>query len=191
MSSPVVDLLDALGNAFSRLGLRWYLFGAQAALLHGAARLTADVDVTVDAGDTSVDAVVAALAACGILPRVSDPVAFAERTRVIPMSDSRSGMAVDLVLAGPGPEELFFERAEDRVIEGVRIRVASAEDVVTMKLLAGRPKDVDDAVAILAAQEALDVGLVRETLRVLEQALARDDLLPELERALARARRGP
>jgi hypothetical protein len=59
------------------------------------------------------------------------------------MSDSRSGMGVDLVLAGPGPEELFFERAEDRVIEGVRIRVASAEDVVTMKLLAGRPKDVD------------------------------------------------
>src|SRR4029077_7010064 len=99
----------------------------------------------------------------------------------------RSGMAVDLVLAGPGPEELFFERAEDRVIEGVRIRGATAEGGVTMKLLAGRPKDVDDAVAILAAQEALDVGLVRETLRVLEQALARDDLLPPLARAVPQA----
>ena len=48
MRSPVAELLGALGAVLDRLGVGWYLFGAQAALLYGAARLTADVDVTVE-----------------------------------------------------------------------------------------------------------------------------------------------
>ena len=47
MRSPVADLLADLSHALEGLGVRWYLFGAQAAIVHGAARLTADVDVTV------------------------------------------------------------------------------------------------------------------------------------------------
>lgn len=47
MRSPVLDLFVDLGAALDTAGIAWYLFGAQAAILHGAARLTADVDVTV------------------------------------------------------------------------------------------------------------------------------------------------
>ena len=47
MSSPIGEVLAALGTCFDSLGVRWYLFGAQAAIFHGVARLTADVDVTV------------------------------------------------------------------------------------------------------------------------------------------------
>ncbi len=43
MRSPLAEALAALGRALGKLGLRWYLFGAQAALLYGAARLTADI----------------------------------------------------------------------------------------------------------------------------------------------------
>jgi hypothetical protein len=45
---PVAELLRELAAIFGGAGVRWYLFGAQAAILHGAARLSADVDVTVD-----------------------------------------------------------------------------------------------------------------------------------------------
>jgi hypothetical protein len=38
--------LRDLSTAFGAIGVRWYWFGAQAAILYGAARLTADVDVT-------------------------------------------------------------------------------------------------------------------------------------------------
>ncbi|HEY5617144.1 MAG TPA: hypothetical protein VIK60_04325 [Vicinamibacterales bacterium] len=47
MRSPVAELLADLATALDEAGVAWYLFGAQAAILHGAARLTADVDVTV------------------------------------------------------------------------------------------------------------------------------------------------
>ena len=83
-------------------------------------------------------------------------------------------------MAGPGIEELFLQRAKRHTIaNGVTIPVAAAEDIVAMKILAGRPKDIDDAAAILRARaEEIDTGLIRETLSMLEQALDQSDLLP-------------
>lgn len=182
MASPVAELLRELASVFGGAGVRWYLFGAQAAILHGAARLSADVDVTVDLPEGSLSRLLATLAARGFSARIANPEAFAQRTRVVPLVHGASGMPVDLVLAGPGLEERFFARIETFDVEGVRVPVASAEDMVVMKILAGREKDRSDAAAILAARvKDLDLAYVRSTLRALEEALDRRDLLDALE----------
>lgn len=188
--SPLAELLADLQQALRALGLRWYLFGAQAAILHGVARLTADVDVTVDPGPRSNAELVDGLARSAFELRGSDAEGFIESTRVLPLVHRPSRIPVDVVLAGPGLEELFFSRVEERSVGGVRVPVASAEDVVTMKVLAGRPKDIEDVTAIARARgDALDAERVRTTLRLIETALGRGDLVSELDRALARAER--
>jgi hypothetical protein len=83
--SPVTELLADLDRCLRGLGLRWYLFGAQAAILHGAARLTADVDATVDARGVESAVLLAALSNCRFTARSDDPLEFAERTRVLPL----------------------------------------------------------------------------------------------------------
>lgn len=192
MRSPLAELLAGLHDAFATLGVRWYLFGAQAAILHGAARLSADVDVTVHLGELPLRPLLGALAARGFDPRVPSPERFADENRVVPLVHRESRMPVDLVLAGPGLEERFLARIELRDVEGVPVPLASREDLVVMKLLAGRPKDLDD-VAALAAGAGLDLGYLRATLGELERAIDRGDLLPSLERMLGRAsgRDGP
>lgn len=188
--SPLAELLANLQRALGALGVRWYLFGAQAAILHGVARLTADVDVTVDLGSRVTRELVGALASAGFALRVADAEGFVESTRVLPLVHEPSRMPVDVVLAGPGLEELFFSRLEVRSIAGVRVPVAAPEDLVTMKVLAGRAKDLEDAGTILRTRgEALDVERIRTTLRLLESALDRGDLVSELDRLAARARR--
>jgi hypothetical protein len=58
-----------------------------------------------------------------------------------------------------------------------------------MKVLAGRPKDLDDVRALLAGREvALDEA--RDLLRQLEVALDRADLLPALDRAILEVEAG-
>ena len=187
MRSPLARALAALARVLEKQGVRWYLFGAQAALLYGAARLTADVDVTVDLGHWSLPDLVAALGGEFDL-RVADAVRFAEETRVVPFVHRSSRMPLDIILAGPGLEELFFKRRRRRMVDGVRVHVASPEDVIVMKVLAGRGKDEDDAVAILAAQRRLNLALIRSTLVSLEAALDQSDLSPRFEQLLARAR---
>jgi hypothetical protein len=189
MRSPLSEALAALGRALGKLGLRWYLFGAQAALLYGAARLTADIDVTVQLGDRETLDLVRALEKAGFRLRVRDVGGFVAKTRVLPLLHRSSGMPVDIVLAGPGIEELFFKRRRRRRIEGVPVPIASPEDLVVMKVLAGRGKDEDDAVAILAAQPRLGLDRIRETLEALEHALDQSDLRPRFEKLLVRARR--
>lgn len=55
---------------------------------------------------------------------------------------------MDIVLSGPGIEELFLQRVNLREIRGVEVPVACPEDIVVMKMLAGRGKDIDDVHAI-------------------------------------------
>jgi Nucleotidyl transferase AbiEii toxin, Type IV TA system len=190
-ASPIGELLAAVRAALEPFGIRWYLFGAQAAILYGAARLTADVDITLDAGPHPVEDVLAALEARRFAPRVGNALAFVTETRVLPMVHGPTRIPVDLVLAGPGPEERFLERAEVRLIDGVPVPVAAPDDLVVMKVLAGRPQDLEDVVAILVAQGSqVDLERATATLRLLEQALDRRDLVPRLEQARAEARRG-
>jgi hypothetical protein len=118
---------------------------------------------------------------------VADAEAFAGAQRVLPMVHRGTRLPLDLVLAGPGPEDLFLERAERRSLEGVTVPVACAEDLVAMKVLSGRPKDLEDASAIVAARGfRFDARLARQTLAGFERALDRNDLLPELERLVRR-----
>lgn len=190
MPSPVAELLCDLGAGCRTIDAPWYLFGARAAILHGAVRLTADVDVTVQLSEPMTGEMLAnALAGHGFTLRVSDRD-FVTRTRVMPFVHEATGLPLDVVLAGPGLEEQFFARVVIRDVDGVQVPVASAEDIVVMKILAGRPKDQEDVVAIAAAHgDALDERAVRRTLGELEQALAQSDLRPAFEAALARARR--
>lgn len=187
-SSPIAETLDALSAVFAELDLGWYVFGAQAAIVHGSSRVTKDVDVTVDASSIAPKELIDALARRGLSARVPDPEMLATTARVLPLLHETSGTPVDVVLAGPGLEARFLARAERRDVAGVMVPVAAAEDLVAMKILAGRPHDHEDALAILRAGD-LALDRVRETLAVLEEALAEDDLVPSFERLVAKARR--
>ena len=187
--SPVADLLADLARGFERLGMRWYLFGAQAAIVYGVARLTADVDVTVQTPATPTATWLASLEEHGFESRFTD-INFVEQTRVLPVVHSRTGLPVDIVFAGPGLEEEFLSRAVVRSIDGVPVPVIELADLVVLKVLAARPKDLEDLATLLRVHgDGLDVERIRTVLGMLEDALGQSDLLEVFERARGNALR--
>lgn len=190
-AQPIGDVLAALQRALDGAGVRWFLFGAQAAILYGVARLSADVDITVDLGLRPGRDLVEILTGGGFDLLVSD-AGFVEATRVMPFVHRASGVPVDVVLAGPGLEEQFLARAEVHRVGGAPIPVASAEDLVAMKILAGRLRDLEDVAAVIHARRAeLDLEYTRGLLRLLESALDRADLLVEFDRIVSRTPAAP
>ncbi|HVE70324.1 MAG TPA: nucleotidyl transferase AbiEii/AbiGii toxin family protein [Thermoanaerobaculia bacterium] len=174
-----VEVLHAVDAALRELGVRWYVFGAQAAIIWGSPRLSSDVDVTLEA--VAPDRVVQTFRSHGFDIVESDPE-FIERTRVIPVVHRKSGMPVDLVLAGAGLEEEFLERSIACDVNGRDLPVMSPEDLIATKILAGRAKDLEDVRSVMRARaESLDVERVRSLLALLEQALTRSDLLREFD----------
>lgn len=190
MPSPAgpADLLADLAAALDTLGARWYVFGAQAALVWGRPRLTTDMDVTVQC-DVATDALVRALEVHGFSLRIDATEAFIRTTRVVPLDHRASGLALDVVLAGPGLEDLFLERALPIDVAGTIVPFISPEDLVVTKLLAGRDKDIEDVRGVLSERgDTLDIAQIAATLRLLEEALGQSDLSPVLERELERWR---
>jgi hypothetical protein len=189
--APPAELLRALSAALGRLGAGWYVFGAQAVVYWGRPRLTEDVDVTVQLGRIPIARLVAALEEAGFTLRVEGTRAFIDKTRVLPLLHVATGWPLDIVIGGPGLEERFLDRAVAvEIAPDVTIRMISAEDLVVTKVLAGRPKDIEDVRGILAAQNAtFGVDAVRRTLGELEAALGVSDLRPVFERLYGSASR--
>jgi len=185
----VVEVAKAVGAACDSVGARWFVFGAQAAILRGVVRTTEDVDFTVDLGSGTTEALVHALEREGLELRVRDAGEFIAATRVLPLRHRVTGTPVDVGLAGSVFEDGFFERMQTVELEGTSIHVPSLEDLVIMKTLAGRPQDVEDVVALLVANPEPDEEAIRRALDELGQALDMSDLLRQFDAALARARR--
>ncbi len=81
----------------------------------------------------------------------------------------------------------MLARAVTQSIDGIAVPVIDLSDLVVLKVLAGRPKDLDDlAVLIRIHGERIDEGRVRAVLNDLEQALGQSDL----QRTFDAVRRG-
>ena len=191
-ASNPARLLGALARAFGQLSLRWYVFGAQAALIWGRPRLTTDVDVTVCLGEASLGSVLGVIQVEGFEPRVAATPAFITQTRVLPVLHLPTQLPVDIVVAGPGLEETFAARAILVDVAGVAVPVISPEDLLVTKVLAGRTKDIEDIRGVLAERrDRLAVHQVRAVLAMLEEALGQSDLVPLFEREWERSAQPP
>jgi hypothetical protein len=180
-----VSLLRALTLVLDEFGGRWYLFGAQAVVVWGRPRLTGAVDVTAFLDPDASEASAAAMQGAGFDLRVRNVENFVARTRVLPFTHCASGLALDVVLAGPGLEEEFLRTARRIDFGGTPVPVIGPEELVVTKVLAGRSKDLDDVQGILRTQAAaFDPERVRSLLRLLEAALDQADLVPAFEKQL-------
>jgi hypothetical protein len=178
----VAELLRALATAMAERHLSWYLFGAQAAIVWGSPRLSADVDITATIDPGAVDGFIESMRRQGFDLVFSDSD-FLSRARVLPFIHRGTRMPLDVVMSGPGLEEDFLNRAILVDVQGTPVPVISPEDLIVTKVLAGRPKDLEDVRSVTHERRAsLDVERIRGILRLLEQALAQSDLLPVFER---------
>lgn len=115
------SLLRDLAPILRLFGDRWYVFGAQAVVVWGRPRMTADVYVTAFLEPDDPLAFVAAMERESFRLRVADPREFVAKTRVLPFLHMATCLPLDVVLAGPGPEEEFAGAAR-RLDLGARMR---------------------------------------------------------------------
>lgn len=174
------ELLAALVAVLNRWG-RWYLFGAQAVVAHGVPRLSADVDVTVRLVPDEPDRFVRDMEAAGFALAIQDPD-FVRETRVLPFIHTPTAFPLDVVFAASGLEDEFLERAKTTDIGGVSVPLIDVADLVVAKILAGRPKDIEDVRGLWRLHgPAVDHRRVHRLLRSLETALDRSGLLSAFE----------
>ena len=189
VSDPLPSLSAALAGAIAWLesqGLACAVIGGVAASLLGRPRTTRDVDLVTSPGDQSWQALVDGAAAFGIRPRIEDVVAFAEESRVLLMRHEASAVDVDVSLGALPFEHDLVARAVVLDVGDLSIPVARPEDLIVMKAVAGRPRDLADIEGLLDAHPEIDTDPLVETVRRFAELLAMPELASGLDDLLRR-----
>ena len=141
----------------SDVGARYVLIGGIAIGFHGFVRTTFDLDILPDLESENLGKIITVLGGLNYIPRVpvqadelKDPqkrdVWYREKNMKVftflQPNDSRN--EVDLMIYHPLDFEECFARRKNICMQGRQISLASAQDLLTLKKIAGRPKDVRD-----------------------------------------------
>lgn len=149
--------------------------GGYANAVWGEPRATLDIDVVLWRPEPRVDELLAALGS-DFRSRVPDPVQFAEETRVVPVVMAGQ-MQVDLILALFSFEKRAIERAVEVEFYGRGVRVATAEDLILLKIASTRQRDLDDIRGIVKRRrDELDYGYLDPLVNALSQTLERPEI---------------
>lgn len=152
-----MSLFEPLFDALNEAGVRYVVVGGLAIVLHGYARLTADVDLAVDLAPEEASRVIRVLVGMGLRPQV--PVApdeftnpevrerwFREKNmRAFSLVDPANPMrVVDLLIDQVVPFADLWGRSVEMSLHRTKVRVASLDDLIALKRRAGRPQDLVD-----------------------------------------------
>ena len=189
--SPAPDIrpaLAALSSALAALDRPAMLIGGLAVIARGVPRLTIDIDAVVHAEGLDVDRLWAVLRDSGLEARVADAAQIARERLVLLLRHRASGVTVDLSLGWVQFERDAMARATTVDLDGVRIPVATPEDLVVLKAVAWRGLDRSDITELIVRHHAdMDFQRIRTTLAQFFEVLEIPERLAEFDRLVSDA----
>ena len=182
--TPFLDPLQAVQNLLGAFGERGVIIGGIAASLLGKPRFTADVDAVFLLELNELPHLLEESAAQGLEARIADVEAFARQNRVLLLRHTASGIDIDISLGILPFETEMVERSQRVTIGSLQLRLPTPEDLIILKAVAHRPKDLLDIEAVIASQPDLDQERIRYWVKQFAEALEMPELWDDLEARL-------
>jgi hypothetical protein len=152
MDEPLQRTLVDAAHFLDGERVQYALIGGLAVSLHGQPRVTADVDMVILADVPQSLSLLSRLAKSRFKPLFDGVAEVVEKSFILPLRHRITNVKVDLALGLSGFEQQLLQRAELVTVADTEITVATAEDLLLMKILAGRPQDDQDAQGLVVAQ---------------------------------------
>jgi hypothetical protein len=180
-NSLIEDALTALCDALSELRAPWMVIGGIAVIAHGVQRMTTDIDAVIQGDCVATAALLAVLHRHEILPRVDDAEAFAAVNLVLLVRHQPTQVDLDLSFGWTAFEHDALASRANTLYGAVSAPMARVEDLLVFKAIAGRSRDVDDAVTLLTLYPEVDLDKVRGRVAALAELAEAPELLLGLD----------
>ncbi len=177
--------------------LRWFkaakvpgvVIGGVAVSLQGHPRHTRDLVALVVVDHARLPAFVRRAEKFGFTGRVADVLDFSRDTRMLLLRHEASNIPLNVSLGLLEFEEGVISRAALIQLGRLKVPVATPEDLIILKAIAGRPQDLADIDNLLEAHSVLDYSSIRRTLREFNKILELPEIVEQVEALLARHHR--
>ncbi len=183
---PLQAALRDLVAWFEDTHVSGMVIGGVAASLLGRPRVTRDIDALVILDEREWANFLAQGIAYHFLPRISDAIVFAQRARVLLVRHQTSWIDVDIAFGLFPFEREAVAQAMTHEVGGIRVPLPLPEDLIIMKAIAHRPRDMVDIEAIVAAQPNVNLQRVRRLLGELATALEKPQLVRDFNALITR-----
>ena len=188
----VVPFEEALKNLllwFKTVPAKGVVIGGVAASLLGQPRTTLDIDALVLMDISEWENFLNVGVKFGFLPRRKEALAFAKRNRVLLMQHQPSGTDIDISFGALPFEKETIKRSKHFKIGHLSIPLPTPEDLVIMKAVAHRTKDMMDIETILQAHPKMDLKRVLKWVKEFADFLEKPEIYDDLKKAIHRLRK--
>jgi predicted nucleotidyltransferase len=186
---PLLSVLRDLVAWLEAKRVQGLIIGGVAASILGRPRVTRDVDALVLLDEKDWDEFLTAGTEFGFVARVTDPLDFAKKAKVLLIRHEPSGIDVDVTFGALPFEKEAITNAVWVNIRGVRLPLPTAEDLIIMKAVAHRPRDLADIESIMDAHPNLNLRKIRRWVKEFSTAIEMPEIFNDLEKILVRGRK--
>ena len=178
---PLLAPLAALQSLLDLYEGRSIIIGGVAASLLGKPRLTADIDALILISVEELPALFLAAKKVGLEERLQDAHGFAQQHRVVLLRHSESGTNIDISLGLLPFEQEVINRSDVHFVAGLKLNLPTPEDLIVLKAVAHRPKDLLDIQGIIESHPGLDRGRIRYWVEQFAELLEKPELWEDIE----------
>jgi len=179
-----VEPLTALQRLLDRFGEQGVIIGGIATGFLGKPRFTVDLDAMFLASTSDVPQILEMARKEGIEPRTDKVMEFAKKNRVLLLRHSSSGASIDITLGVLPFEEEVVARSKVYDTGLFSVRLPTPEDLIIMKAIAHRPKDLIDVQTIVDSHPDLDINRIQHWVKSFAEVLEIPDLWTDIEKML-------
>lgn len=144
-------------KAFDEKGVRYLVVGGMAVNLYGYIRMTVDLDIMVDFNEENLRKLISVMENLNYRPKVPvKPIEFTMEDKreewmkekgavVFTFIDLQDPIKhIDIFLKNPIDFEKVYQARQVLHLKGIPVSLASIDDLIEMKRLSGRPRDLED-----------------------------------------------
>lgn len=182
--APLLEPLAALQRLLAQFDNQGVIIGGIAASLLGQPRFTADLDAVILLSIQDLPRLIVAAENEGMTIRIADALEFARKNRVLLLQHEGTKINIDISLGILPFETEMVERGQEFSVGNLFVRLPSPEDIIIMKSIAHRPKDLLDIQAIAFSHPDLDKERIRVWVEQFGEALDMPQLWSEIEKLL-------
>jgi len=178
---PFRAAIGALHRLLEKYNDRGVIIGGVAVGLLGKPRYTADVDAMFLLSTQDIPQFLEIARAENILPRVQNVDEFARKTRVLLLKHVPTKTEIDISLGILPFEEEMVERGSVKTFAKLSARLPTPEDLIIMKAIAHRPKDLEDIRTIVDNNPNLDIIRIEKWVKDFAEIMEMPDLWEQIE----------
>lgn len=178
---PFRAAIESLQRLLNKYNNRGVIIGGIAVGLLGKPRFTADVDAVFLLSTQDVPQFLELARAENIIPRIQNAEEFARKNRVLLLKHIPTETDIDISLGVLPFEEEMVERGSTKSFANLSVRLPTPEDLIVLKAVAHRPKDLEDIRVIAEKHPNLDVKRIEQWVEAFGEALDTPDLWNQIK----------